>query len=140
MEVKKRYEVITQALNTLDEILQHSLELKNSQNTDPLSKRLVRDSTIKRFEYSIDTFWKFLKLYLEKKQSVVFQPPAPREVIRVAWQTGLMIEEEYDVLFKCVADRNLIAHSYNESLADQIEMRIPKYYSTMKAIIDRINF
>lgn len=44
----------------------------------------LRDSTIQRFEYSIDLFWKYLKTYLDEKLNIVPDVLSPNSIIRHA--------------------------------------------------------
>ena len=59
-KIIKRYEMALQTLATL------KIVLDKLAGDVPEEYRLeLRDSAIQRFEYSIDTFWKFLKIYVQ---------------------------------------------------------------------------
>ena len=53
-QIKKRYKMALQTLATLKEVLD-----KIEQGVPEEYVLEMRDSAIQRFEYSIDTFWKF---------------------------------------------------------------------------------
>lgn len=133
--IKVRHAALQKALLTLESGL---TIFDNDEIMDHELYGLMRDGVIQRFEYSIDTFWKFLKLYIEIKHGVVVEPPSPRAVLRTSLTTQLVTQEELDSLEDCVSDRNLTSHSYNEEVADKIYTHIPRYYQVMKAIVDRL--
>ena len=134
--IEKRYKSAIQALSTLET----GLKIAQSQKvtTDLELFIALRDSCIQRFEYSIDGFWKFLKLYLEGHEQILFEKTNPRIILLQALQSGLLDPKEFEILIDAIADRNLTSHSYNEQLAEKIVSHIPLYYQTMHAIIIRI--
>lgn len=129
-----RYKSLAQALLTLTEGLAE-LETVSSKAKE---YSLMRDGVIQRFEYSIDSFWKFIKIYLEMIQKVSVEASSPRAILKLALASRLIDEAEYDILLDSVADRNMTSHTYNEEMAEKIQMHIPKYYMTMKAVIERV--
>ncbi len=132
--IEKKYTSLKKALETLRKSL---IILKDPKNQDLYDS--LRDSTIQRFEYSIDSFWKFLKFYIQEKENVDFESSSPRIILRRAEEIGLINKELHEILIDCLADRNLTSHVYNEETADSIVKNIPNYYETMKSIIDTIN-
>lgn len=132
--IEKKYTSLKKALETLRKSL---IILKDPKNQDLYDS--LRDSTIQRFEYSIDSFWKFLKFYIQEKENVDFESSSPRIILRRAEEIGLINKELHEILIDCLADRNLTSHVYNEETADSIVKSIPNYYETMKSIIDTIN-
>jgi nucleotidyltransferase substrate binding protein (TIGR01987 family) len=132
--VTLKYLAMQQALATLDEVLKHSNILVESK----IDFKIIQDSMIKRFEYCIDSFWKFLKIYIEEEKQIAVKIPSPREVLTLSLQNNLITEAECQILINAVSDRNLTAHTYNQVLANQISNQIPLYFNVMKAIIDRL--
>ncbi len=133
--VKLRYETMQKALLTL----QKGLEvLKNIQKREDSEEYIImRDGLIQRFEYCIDSFWKFIKLYLEVVKGTSVETTRPKEILKLALDDVIALEE-YQVLIDAILERNLTSHSYNENLAIEIQDHIPAYFSAMKNIIDRI--
>lgn len=131
--IEKKYLSLTKALETLEESLLIISDPQNQRLYDSL-----RDSVIQRFEYSIDTFWKFLKIYMQEKEKIDLEVSSPRIILRHAETVGLIDKELHKVLIDCLADRNLTSHVYNEETADSILKNIPIYYKTMKSIIDNL--
>lgn len=98
----------------------------------------LRDSTIQRFEYSIDGFWKFLKFYIQENEKVDLETSSPRMILRQAETMSIIDKTTYDILIDALADRNLTSHIYNEETADTIVNNIQLYYNTMISILEKI--
>jgi nucleotidyltransferase substrate binding protein (TIGR01987 family) len=126
-------QVIKQSLETLSK----SLKLIHDPCYQMLYEEL-RDSVIKRFEYSIDTFWKYLRVYLEIVHKVVIGPViSPKAVFRAALNIQFITQEEFEDLLLVIDDRNLTSHTYNEELAEAISKRIENYYILINSLVER---
>ena len=132
--IEKKYISLIKALNTLKKSL---IIIEDPENRHLYES--LRDSVIQRFEYSIDTFWKFLKLYIQEKEKIDLDVASPRIILRQAETIGLIDKKLYETLIDCLADRNLTSHVYNEETADAILKNIPLYYTTMKSITDTLS-
>jgi len=128
-----RHKLLHDTIDTLHE----SLEIIKNPKYEPIY-RTCRDSVIQRFEYSVDSLWKFLKAYLQEAKGVSFKVISPREFFRVASENKLISPEEFDVMLECVAARNLTSHTYKEEEAERLVKRVPACCDTMQTIIDRI--
>ncbi len=135
-EITKRYDIMLQALVTL----KRSLDVIRTRKLSEEDYQMMRDSVIKRFEYSIDTFWKFLKLYLQEHLQVILESLSPRPILRKALEANLMSIQEYEIISEGIINRNETSHSYNEKLAEEIVHDIPEFYEAMYTIIKRIKF
>ncbi len=134
--LKIRLEAVTQALKTLSE----SLNLIQNPEYKFLHSEL-RDSVIKRFEYSIDTFWKYIRDYLEQVSKVVIGPViSAKAVFRASLNIQLISQEEFELLLLAIDDRNLTSHTYNKELAEIMALRVKKYFKLMNLIIERTNY
>jgi nucleotidyltransferase substrate binding protein (TIGR01987 family) len=139
--VSLRHAALRKALVTLGEGIQ---ELEDEgfldQPAADTSKmyKLMRDGVIQRFEYCIDSFWKFFKVYLETVQKIPIESSTPRAMLRLVVSAQLMSDEECGILLDCIAERNLTSHTYNEEMAAIIQSHIPLYYNTMSVVIDRL--
>ena len=74
-----RHEMVHKTIDMLIE----AIEILNDPNNERLYKT-CRGSAIQRFEYSVDTLWKFLKSYLQEQHNMSFKVISPREVFRIA--------------------------------------------------------
>jgi len=97
----------------------------------------TQDSTIQRFEYSYDSFWKFLKIYFEQKFNLE-NTNSPRSVFRTCVERQICSESEGKILLAMIDDRNKTTHNYNAAQVREIYPNIPKYYDVMIKIITLI--
>jgi len=134
--VKLRYKAVRQALSTLKEGIE---EIRVPLLERPKAYTLMRDGVIQRFEYCIDLFWKFFKIYLEIVEKLSIESPSPRTILRLSLGSKLISDDECSVLLDCVSERNLTSHTYDEEVSRSIQNHIPLYYETMRAIIGRFD-
>ena len=73
---------------------------------------IEQQGIIKSFEFSFELSWKTLKDYLEAK-GVTCQ--FPRDVIKKAFQHQIVVEGE--IWLDMLGKRNLLTHTYDETLA-----------------------
>ncbi len=78
---------------------------------------------IQFFEMAFELAWKVLKDYLEEEG---FAPVSPRETIKQAFQSGLIMEGH--LWMEALKDRNLTVHTYEETIAIAVEERIRHSY------------
>ena len=97
-------------------------ELTKHKDRD-LSDSLLRSGFIKEFEISFELAWKTLKDFLESEG---FDAKSPRSVIQLAFQNEYIADGHawIDALEK----RNLLSHTYNETLAKEAIARIQNSY------------
>ena len=98
----------------------------------------MRDSAIQRFEYSIDTFWKFLKIYMQEFLSMHIESISPRAIMKDALDAAIITNDEFKILIYCVMSRNETSHAYNQMLAEEIFGELYRFYTVMHAVITRI--
>lgn len=113
-----RLRLAGQALATLEEIL--ALE----------KSPVVRDAAIQRFEYTFEALWKAAQAYHRHVDGI--GAASPKSVIRAAYQSGILTEEDSRAAMQMAEDRNLTVHTYNEELAELIYSRLPAYASLMR--------
>lgn len=130
--LKSKYHEAQKAITSLEQLLKEQDDLLQLK---PIMELIIRESLIKRFEYSIDTLWKYLKLYLETKHGVVQK--SPKSVFKELLRVGVIGEEETRQALEMVDDRNLTAHTYNEEIAQEIMDSIPQYHGFMQAILKK---
>jgi len=130
----KRYATFIQALSTLDEILKKL----DKQSPD---YEAFRDSSIQRFEYCADIFWKLLKDHLTFALGLSTDDTgsSPKKVFKACVTAQVLTDEEHKLCDNLIEDRNISSHSYNESLAEEICDHIPTHYLLMKKIAERID-
>ncbi|MBI3194906.1 MAG: nucleotidyltransferase substrate binding protein [Ignavibacteriae bacterium] len=88
------YNSLSNSIARLEEIIQSEFTIAN------------RDSTIKRFEMTVELTWKSLQTYL-REQGIVCR--SPKDCLRQAFEIGI-IEDDYR-WFQMMEDRNLTVHA-----------------------------
>ncbi len=89
---------------------------------------------IQCFEYTFELAWKTMKDYLEQEG---YEVKSPRSAIQTAFQIQLITDGHtwIDALNK----RNLMAHTYNEDVANEAELLITeKYYPVIKELLSKL--
>ena len=123
-KLKLRSETAIKALKTLEEIVD-----------EPYST-IVRDASIKRFEYSFDIFWKLIKDYLRVQEGI--ECASPKSCFREAFKVGILSEEETAKVLEMADDRNLSTHTYDEEAIEEIYQQVRDYWKLMDDICERI--
>ena len=139
--LKERYNIAQQALHSFDESinLMRQYEKKfQAQKTEhnELEYRAHRDSVIKRFEFTLDTSWKYLKFFLEAHVGIIQNSPKP--VIRECFKNGFISEQQATAALDMVDARNISSHIYHDEVAEQIWGKIPQYYFLLKTFLDTL--
>lgn len=113
----KKIEIII----ALNKFKKSFLKLKEGLDKENITE-LERDGLIQRFEFTFDTFWKTIKIFLKYSG---FECSSPRECIKIAFKTGLIPNDE--IFLDMLEDRNTSSHIYNEEIAIEIHRRIKIY-------------
>lgn len=104
-----------------------SLQLQEFIEKGELNKFEVQ-GLIQCFEYTFELAWKTMKDYLEQEG---FEVKSPRKAIQIAFQTGLIADGH--LWIDALEKRNLMAHTYNENIANEAETLIrDKYYKIIQ--------
>ncbi|MCL2047499.1 MAG: nucleotidyltransferase substrate binding protein [Defluviitaleaceae bacterium] len=87
---------------------------------------LIRDATIQRFEFTLETAWKYMR-YLLLQDGVLREDVAsPRKTIQTAFANSLI--SDTDTWLEMLRHRNSLAHTYNEAEACVLEENIKGRY------------
>ena len=97
----------------------------------PNPTRIERDAAIQRFEYSFEAAWKAAQRFLRVIEGV--EVGSPKAAVRACRESGLLSREQAETALTMADDRNLTAHTYNESLAVAIFNRLPRHLETLEA-------
>jgi len=82
---------------------------------------IYRDSTIQRFEYSVELAKKLMANYIEAIDKRVH---GQRLVLKKAYEFELI---ESEIWFEMIDDRNITSHEYDEKLAQALLYKIYDY-------------
>lgn len=127
---------LNKAIKTLESALILQQEVAKTGNQAIILA--AEDSIIKRFEYTYESFWKFLKKYLEEVKQEQ-EITSPRKVFYAIVRLALCTSDEGDIFLNMLADRNETSHTYNIEAARIILSDVPHYYSTMAEVTERFN-
>ena len=75
----------------------------------------IRDSVIKRFEFSFELLWKLIKKIAESESLECY---SPKSCMKLGYQMGLINNE--DTFLSMLEYRNLTVHMYNEVEAQEV--------------------
>ena len=93
---------------------------------------VVRDSAIKRFEFTLDISWKMLKTFLEEEKGMICV--SPKECFREAYRQSIIDYDEDWIEF--VDLRNKTVHTYNEDTAEEIYGELPNALAHFEKLLD----
>ena len=136
-KLEKSRTITKRALNTLEQSFVLAKQAENEKRPEYVI--LAQDSMVKHFEYSYDTFWKFLKIFLEQKMDITSDEiKSPKSVFRLCVHLNLCSPQEGETLIQMVNDRNITTHSYDIQQVHKIIPCIKEYYVCMLKIIEHI--
>ncbi len=104
----------------------HSL-LREAAEDDP--KRLSdleREGLVQRFEYTFELAWKTLKDRLEYEGMKISPRPTPRNVIRTAYESGLI--DDGEAWIDMLTDRNAMSHEYDAEAFEAVAHNVHRRY------------
>lgn len=128
-----RYNLLIKSLKTL--------EISVRRSNDPTIKDVfdeIRDSKIQRFEYTIDTFWKYLSDYLTNK-GIILKQINPKDIFRACFINKILSDKDFDTLLKAVDDRNATSHNYGEDFSKRVTKNIDQYYQIMYNVTKKLS-
>lgn len=94
---------------------------------------IYRDSTIQRYEYSIELAKKLMSKYIEEIDKKV---AGQKLILKKAFEFDLI---ESDIWFNMIDDRNITSHEYNENLANELLENIFTYVSVLREFYKNIS-
>jgi len=99
---------------------------------------IYRDSTIQRFEYTMEIAKKLMANYIEYEDAKI---AGQKAILRKAFEFDLIDDE---IWFDMLEDRNNTSHEYDENLAKELLEKIYIYaiklrifYDTIKQMIEK---
>ena len=123
MNMTTRFQQRLQNFSRSLKLLEDALAIRNPSETERLG-------IIKSYEMCFELAWKGLKDYLESQG---LDPKFPRETIKSAVQTGILVDD--DAWMRALTDRNLMVHTYDEKAAMAVEKTIREsYYPLLKKL------
>lgn len=115
---------LERALKSLDVVL------------DMAKDEVVRDATIKRFEYTYELAWKMIKRHLEWAGASDADFLTRKDLFREAARIGLIADAE--TWFDYHQARNLSSHTYDEERAEEIYAAARKFGGDAHDLLDKL--
>ncbi len=113
--------------------LKDSLELKKKEGESEKFK-ILRDASIRRFNFTFELSWRTTKRILGYGQSSV--PHFPTDVIRHAAKNELI--DNPIIWFKFLKAKNQIPEGYKEEVANQIFSQLPLFQKELDQLVTKI--
>ncbi len=95
---------------------------------------ITRDSSIQRFEFTLDLAWKTIKTHLEEYRGV--RCTSPKGYFREAFQEGLIDNDPF--WLELVDLRNETVHTYQEALAERVYDQLAKATEYFNRLAERL--
>lgn len=130
---KNKLDKLNDSIISLKEMVEFSNEIDLSMEK---MEEAIRDSVIKKFEYTFELTWKTIKAYLESEGYEEFA--SPKKVLKQAFEISLINNEE--LWSNMLEARNNMAHTYDEEKAiyycDVIKT---KYIIEISSLVNKLN-
>lgn len=117
----KKYENFCAALKNLNDIFSYE---------EPYSN-VVLTGLVALYEICFEQSWKLMKEILEENGVAEARTESPRQILKSAYQAGLLKEE--GLWMEALAARNNVAHAYQQAVALDIVRQTKKMYFSMFA-------
>ncbi|MFC2130997.1 nucleotidyltransferase substrate binding protein [Bacteroidota bacterium] len=106
-------------------LLENSLKIKSPNKTE-------KAGIIQFYEMSFELSWNLLKDYLEEEG---YNLKSPRAAIKQAFSSGII--KDGHLWIEALEDRNLMSHTYDEEIANNvIESINTKYYPALRELFN----
>lgn len=109
-KLKNQYQDLTNALKRFKEILK-----------EPKTE-IIRDATIKRFDFTFEAAWKLMQSLIKKNGSNIY---GTRTIIREAGK--MKIINDQNKWLKFFENRQLSVYAYDDALAEKIFLSAKKF-------------
>ncbi len=108
------------------------------KNKESIIHQGLQTATIKSFELSYETLWKYLKFYLEDSLGIGEVPSSPRGVFELSRQQKIITDEQAERLSNATDGRNTAAHIYSQDTIEELLEDIPEYIKLFKKVLDQV--
>ncbi len=123
--------------NKLENFNKAVVKLEEVCNMYDNKNEILRDSIVKRFEFTYELAWKTLKEYLVN-DGIPMDIPSPRNVFKLSYQFNIIDDEQ--LWLNIIKDRNVSTHQYNEDKINElVEVIIKDYLNLFIKLKDRLN-
>ncbi len=122
---------MTKSESLIKDLKKANQRLKEATEAKPT--RMNRDATIQRFEFTFELAWKTIQEYVRDQG---LDCKSPKNCIREGGRLELI--ENVEKWFKFLDNRNLIAHTYNEKLANKVYRKALKFPQEIDGLLESL--
>ena len=120
-------------MNSLKHFCSTVENLKDIYNYHEPYSNVIRIGLVGLYRICFKQSWKAMKELLERDGFAEGQTGSPRQIIKTAYQAGMIDDEE--VWLNALIARNNVAHAYNQAIAlDIIRGTKDSYYSMFEKL------
>ncbi len=119
--------------NIIKELSNANNRLKEALGLEPT--QIHKDATIQRFEFTFELAWKTIQSY---NRGQGLECRSPRNCFRTAAE--LKIIKSPETWFEFLEARNLIAHTYNEKIANEVYKTAARFPNNIDSLLDKIKY
>ena len=105
------------------------LNLKDIYKYDEPYENVVITGLVALYEICFEQSWKAIKEILQENGVAEAQTGSPRQVLKTAYQMGMIKDEEN--WLAALVSRNNVAHAYNRAVAAEIVSKTKEIYYDM---------
>lgn len=122
---------MTKLESLIKDLKKANQKLKEAVKANPT--RMNKDATIQRFEFTFELAWKTIQVYI-KNQGL--ECKSPKSCIREG--VRLEIIDNLESWFEFLDNRNFIAHTYNEKLADKVYKKVINFPKEIENLLKNL--
>ncbi|MCK5456482.1 MAG: HI0074 family nucleotidyltransferase substrate-binding subunit [Melioribacteraceae bacterium] len=131
MEEKEKYKLKLKTLNNAIKGFSSLMEKDITLFDEVISDGLM-NGRIQKFEYCSELLWKTAKKFLWIYDGI--DAKSPKSTMKELFLANYIAEEEYEVLFEMINDRNRLSHIYKEGYFLEIHKKLINYLIIMKKL------
>ena len=109
MELAQKFETELSNLKHAVGTYNKAINLPDQDLFDEVTKDLIKNGKIQKFEYCSKLAWKVSKMYLQLKTGEI--EISPKQVYKTLFLAKLIDEDLYKSVFQTIEDRNKLSHN-----------------------------
>lgn len=134
MELSEKFEVELSSLVQAVRTFHQAVNLTANKLFDEITKDLIKNGKIQKFEYCAELAWKISKMYLQLKTGEI--EISPKQVYKTMFIAKLIDEDLYKSLFKTIEDRNRLSHIYKEEMYDLVYNNLLAHLNAIERLVE----
>lgn len=134
MELSEKFEIELSNLDQAVSTFKKAINLTDQPLFDEVTKDLIKNGKIQKFEYCAELAWKVSKIYLGLKTGEI--EISPKQVYKTMFIAKLIEEELYKAMFQTIDDRNKLSHIYKEEMYDVVYTNLAVHLNAFERLIE----